>query len=648
MKSRLWLALSLIAILWLATALRFHRLEAQSLWNDEGNSARLSERSISLIVEGTASDIHPPLYYLMLHGWRSLLGDSEFALRALSAFAGVAVVAGTYGVARMLLSRTVGALLAPLLAALHPALVYYSQEARMYELLALWAVLATLLFVRWLGAQRRSLWLALAYVLVTAAGLYTHYFYPTVLAAHGFVLALWLLLSWRQSSSGSLISHAWRPLLRWGALVFVALLLYLPWLPIFVRQAGGRSTDELSPGEFLERVGRWLLFGGTVEDGTFWRTATIAIAALLLLLLAHRAREGAKRLLARLLPVSMVIIPTVFMLLAGTTREPYFKFMVVAVPFLVLLIAHLSSEAWEVRQQLVRRGPRIGQLWIPLAAALLLALVLVGNGQSLSNLYYDPAFARDNYRGIAQRIDAAAHPNDGIILNAANQWEVFTYYHREGAPVYPIPRGGPDAAQVEAELQEISARHDRLYALFWGEAERDPQRLVERWLDQHAFKAQEEWVGDVRFVTYAVPPEPAEEMEVEAGVTFGQEIRLLGYTLRGNPLAAGDIVQVTLYWQAVEAPAQRYKFFLHLLDGAGNLVAQRDAEPGGNMAPTTEWAAGETVVDNHGVLAPADLSPGSYELYVGLYALHDPQQRLTFEEQGEVKDRYHLGTITVQ
>ena len=73
----------LLLILLLATGLRFHRLAAQSFWNDEGNSARLSERSPRLIVEGTAGDIHPPLYYLLLRGWRALAGDSEFGLRAL-------------------------------------------------------------------------------------------------------------------------------------------------------------------------------------------------------------------------------------------------------------------------------------------------------------------------------------------------------------------------------------------------------------------------------------------------------------------------------------------------------------------------------------------------------------------------------------
>ncbi|MCA9956268.1 MAG: hypothetical protein KC434_16180, partial [Anaerolineales bacterium] len=54
-KYHRWL---LVVILLLAFGLRIHNLEVQSFWNDEGNSARLSERSISLIIEGTASDIH--------------------------------------------------------------------------------------------------------------------------------------------------------------------------------------------------------------------------------------------------------------------------------------------------------------------------------------------------------------------------------------------------------------------------------------------------------------------------------------------------------------------------------------------------------------------------------------------------------------
>ncbi|HIQ00596.1 MAG TPA: hypothetical protein EYH30_00450, partial [Anaerolineales bacterium] len=97
--------LLLLSILLLATGLRFYRLDAQSFWNDEGNSARAAERSIPLILEAAEGDIHPPGYYVLLHFWRAMVGESEFGLRALSAICSVLTVALTYGLGRRLLVR---------------------------------------------------------------------------------------------------------------------------------------------------------------------------------------------------------------------------------------------------------------------------------------------------------------------------------------------------------------------------------------------------------------------------------------------------------------------------------------------------------------------------------------------------------------
>ena len=145
-----------LIILLLATALRFHQLEAQSFWNDEGNSARLSERSIPLIIEGTASDIHPPLYYLLLRGWRELVGETEFGLRSLSAFAGVLLVAETLRLGRFVSQRPAVWLMAGGLTTVSPPLIYYSQETRMYMLLPLLATLSTLLLLVYLVQARQS------------------------------------------------------------------------------------------------------------------------------------------------------------------------------------------------------------------------------------------------------------------------------------------------------------------------------------------------------------------------------------------------------------------------------------------------------------------------------------------------------------
>jgi hypothetical protein len=279
------------------------------------------------------------------------------------------------------------------------------------------------------------------------------------------------------------------------------------------------------------------------------------------------------------------------------------------------------------------------------ALAAISAAGLFGIGQALASLYGDPAYTRADYRGMAARIAADAHPDAGVILDAPNQWEVFTYYHRDGAPVYPLPLGAPDAAAITAELEAIAARHARLYALFWGEAERDPERLVERWLDAHAYKATDEWVGDVRFVVYAVPPEPITTMETAANVQFGEAISLRGYTVRGEQALPGDIVQVTLFWETARPLEQRYKLFLHLLDEQGTLLAQRDSEPGGGLVLTTTWEPGETVLDNHGLLVPPGTAPGAYRLMVGLYDIADPSQRLLLADG---HDAYLLATITVR
>ena len=137
----------LLVLIALAAFLRFYRLDAQSFWNDEGNSARIAERSLQLITEAAAGDIHPPLYYYTLHVWRGIFGSSEFALRSLSAVLGVMLVWLTFLIARKVFDANVG-LIAALMVAINPFQVYYSQEARMYMLLAVISAAATLMLMK--------------------------------------------------------------------------------------------------------------------------------------------------------------------------------------------------------------------------------------------------------------------------------------------------------------------------------------------------------------------------------------------------------------------------------------------------------------------------------------------------------------------
>ncbi len=617
----------LVLVLWLGAWLRLHDLSGQSFWNDEGNSARLSERSPRLIVEGTAADVHPPLYYLALRGWRELVGETEFGLRAFSAAAGILTIAVTAGLGRLLAARQALPLLAAFLAATHPALVYYSREARMYALVALLAAGSTLLLGRQLsawqtpGRQGRTGWLAGAYLLSLAAGLYTHYVFPVVVGVHA--VYVWLRAA------------TWRRRLGWLGLAAGAGLLFIPWLPIFQRQIGTRAPADVPAGAFLAEALRFLYYGETLGAATArWGV----LAALLLTLLALSAF---RRRPLWLVAGAGLLLPPLMLLAVGATRPAFAKLLLVGAPFASLLLARGVDLGWSVQ------GRRAGFEAARLVTGLLLVLVLGTVIQSLVNLYVNPEYTRADYRGLAARIAAEDVPDAGIILNAPNQWEVFTYYHRDGAPVYPVPRGAPDAAAIATELSDIVSRHDRLYVLYWGEAERDPERLVERWLDQNTFKATEEWVGDVRFVVYAVPGPPAEAIERVLGWRFGDTIRLDGVALGETALAPAEILTVTLFWRALAPIDERYKVFLHLV-GPNGLLAQRDSEPGGGLALTTTWVPGAPVADNHGVLVPADAPAGDYTLLLGLYELGDPTARLPIALDGASADAAPLGVVTVR
>ncbi|MCB0084809.1 MAG: glycosyltransferase family 39 protein, partial [Caldilineaceae bacterium] len=115
----------------IAFALRVYRLDMQSLWYDEGVTATLTQRNLVDLTVWTARDIQPPLYYYVVAGWGRLAGWSEWSLRFVSAWWGVLTVPLMAVLTQKLIGNRTAAQVAALLTALHPLLVYYSQEARM-------------------------------------------------------------------------------------------------------------------------------------------------------------------------------------------------------------------------------------------------------------------------------------------------------------------------------------------------------------------------------------------------------------------------------------------------------------------------------------------------------------------------------------
>jgi mannosyltransferase len=266
-------------------------------------------------------------------------------------------------------------------------------------------------------------------------------------------------------------------------------------------------------------------------------------------------------------------------------------------------------------------------------------------GDTLDNLYHNATFARDDYRGIARVIMAQQRTGDAIILDAPNQIEAFSYYYKGDAPIYPLPAGlGGDDAATRAQVEDVIGKHRRIFVLYWGETERDPNRVVENTLNNRAFPAQSGYYGDVRLVIYAMPGAPPSAPDSAINRTFGDLITLEGAAINPRDPLRGDVTAITLFWRAEQTITKRYKVFLHLLDKDGRIAAQRDSEPGGGAALTTTWKPGERVIDPHGLVMNPTLAAGEYRLIVGLYDLDNATERLKVGES----DFVELGTLTVR
>ncbi|MCG3206819.1 MAG: hypothetical protein FOGNACKC_00418 [Anaerolineae bacterium] len=119
--------------------------------------------------------------------------------------------------------------------------------------------------------------------------------------------------------------------------------------------------------------------------------------------------------------------------------------------------------------------------------------------------------------------------------------------------------------------------------------------------------------------TVAPPAWPATDdiLPVEAGWQNG--IALLGYSLSGPQPRPGEQVMVNLFWQTGQPLTDEAIIFVHLVDGQGQLVAQNDALPRQGAYPTAWWQPGDVIEDGHPLALPPELSPGAYQLLVGLY-----------------------------
>ncbi|MDQ7030304.1 MAG: glycosyltransferase family 39 protein [Ardenticatenia bacterium] len=581
-----------LGLVLLAFALRTYGLDIQSLWADEGTSVALAPRPLVRIAQDASRDIHPPLYYFTLHAWVSLTGTSVFAVRGLSTVYGTLLVAVTYALGRRWLGWP-GSIVAGTAAALSPFAIHYSQETRMYILMALLGACSWAAFVRLLGtptARRLVTWWFMG-----VAVAYTHYFGGAVIVAQNVVWALW---AWRRR---------W-PLGRWawwlGAHVAVAAA-YLPWLYIS-RQTllnWPAISQPFGPDFLMQEVMRTFSLGPSVP--AMWSPWLWGFWALIVATAAALRHTG----WAAVHIFAWWLVPPTLMLMLSAIDRPFYdaKFLIVALPGY-----HLALGLGAQGMASLRNRPA----WRALVSLVAVGFLFGAAVGPLRNEWTDPTYWRDDYRGIARTIEATASPEDAIMLLGPGQIEILNYYYKGPLPRYPLPRQRPpDPEATVQELEAISRRHRRLYAVLWAQQESDPKGIIEGWLNTNAFKASDRWYGNVRLAVYEFGSIEDRLRPVEA--RFGENVVLTQAAVAPDEVAAGDTVRVELVWRAERPPAANLTVFAQLLDGGNHIVGQYDGPPA--ATPTETWKPGRTYRGRLGVPVLPGTPPGTYRLIVGLY-----------------------------
>lgn len=593
--------LLIVGVLLLAFALRAYRLDGQSLWSDEGISLLRSERPLPELLD-TMPVEQMPGYFVLLHGWLEVAGTDDFALRYLSLWPSLLVVALAYRLAAAMGSRRIGLMAAALLAT-NAFQIWYAQEARTYSWLLAIGLLSSLLFWRLLTTEQRrgrGYWgTLLAYAVSTASVVYLHYYGALVPLAHAFFIGCWTLY-WRD----------WQFLRHWMGAGLLGLLLFLPWAPrvlsIFDFPGWREPVDPWQiPWQVLTRYTAGSSLPAAWQPWLPW-----LYLALIGLGLIGWWRVGGRALFFML---SCTFIPLgVTFAIALQTLDYHERYTIVATaPLLLLAAAGLAI--------LPLPNPRIGRsrqvvYWFgQLVSIALLGLLLAGNGSALKPYYLDDSYHKPDFRAAVDVIERFGQDGDIVILDGPDPNLVFLHYYHAPYPIYDMrpyinrPREESYAAMVD---QTTDAQRVWEVLLF-----HEP-RGVQEWLARNGWSTPAQDHNGIRLTLYGLTADGLQEQTVNLPV--GDTLLLTTTATPRLPLTGGDLLAVSTQWTALQPPPD-YKFSLRLINSLDEIVLAQDYVPQNWFTPTSTWPVGAPMVDRRGFLLPADLPTGTYQLTLRLY-----------------------------
>jgi hypothetical protein len=612
----------LLLILLAAWALRLHGLTKQDIWWDEARNIDVALRPLLQVAVAPELDIHPPLYFWLLHLWSRLhalsLGMEPqllvYVTRLLSVVAGVLSVALLYPLAARIGNAKPlrwGGAVAACLGAFSPFWLAESQETRMYTVGFAWLLgAAVALLVAWQQRTRHAL---VAFVLLSVAALLTHY-------NAVFIVAAWY--------GGWLLWALWQPdrqeVLRAMVLCGVATaLLVAPVAPIALRQIPVYANPNLIVPTLASYLAQnWQAYwGGYAFDpqlaggwATVWLWGAGAILVVGLVVAAVTRLSKTALFFLFLWLAGGLALYYVAVLDRGAFNVRYASFVTPAL-YALMGVAVVALE----------------QRWRVLGVGALVVGVAVWP-QALYADLYAARFAREDIAGVTAWLRAHADANSVIFVD--QKYPFGFYYDRYVIRADETPIGNEiaparylfvDINTIDAQLQGWAANASRVYWVQWFESDTDPRRAVPFLLDQVGARG-----GEENFQGYSVDwwqLEPPNEFVLTPNmqplmVSFPPSVQSVAVSLPSGMVEQGSDVPVVIRWQRVAGGEvlRPLKTRVALYDAAGARVSQRDERllNDRHLLPA-EWSMSDQPLNVYLLEVADDLPTGHYTIRLLVY-----------------------------
>ncbi len=314
----------------------------------------------------------------------------------------------------------------------------------------------------------------------------------------------------------------------------------------------------------------------------------------------------------------------------------------------VLIAAGLLLAAgilWLARRHDLPHRLAVGLLaGVPVMLAVLTAF-------ALWRAYDDPRYRGDDPALAALRTYLSEHvqPQETILLNSPTYVPHFMNYYKGAAAWYSLPFAPGERYSPEQIPQVVSDNVSELIGewaagtvdsfseggtfynghALWLVADQGPWltwavRPVEWYMTRHLYAVgATDFSPTVRLIEYLPlrAPSARKAPQQVLDVRVGTGMRLVGFDLEtpSQPLVAGDMLGLSLVWEALAPLTEDYIVAAFLIAPDGRPVLQQDRMPQGGFAPTSRWQPGQRLRDNYGFILPADLPAGDYQLWVLAY-----------------------------